>query len=146
VAPTTRASRPDDAAAVAEIWVSSFTATYPFPPAHSADEIRAWVMGVLLPGTETWIAEEDGTAVGFMSLGDRSIEQLYVLPDHTGRGIGSTLVRLAQQRHPAGLELWTFQVNHRARAFYERHGFRVAEVTDGRGNEERQPDVRYVWP
>ena len=44
-----------------------------------------------------------------------------------------------------GLELWTFQVNARARRFYERNDFVEAELTDGSGNEEREPDVRYVW-
>jgi GNAT superfamily N-acetyltransferase len=142
-----RAARTSDASAVAEIWLTSFKATYPFPPAHDDDEVRAWVAGVLLPDTEVWIAEDDAAEpIGFIALGDRSIEQLYVLPDWTGRGVGSQLVRLAQARRPDGLELWTLQVNEGARRFYERHGFRVAETTDGAGNEERQPDVRYTWP
>lgn len=81
-----------------------------------------------------------------MSLRDGSVEQLYLEPGWTGRGIGSVLIGLAKERRPAGLELWTFQVNAGARRFYERHGFRVAEITDGSANEERQPDVRYVWP
>ena len=144
--PTTRESRPADAAAVATIWLASFTATYRFPPAHSADEVRDWVADVLLPGTETWIAEGGDEPVGFISIDDRSIDQLYVLPEWTGRGIGSKLVRIAQQRRPTGLEVWTFQVNAGARRFYERHGFRAVEHSDGSGNEERQPDVRYVWP
>ena len=33
---------------------------------------------------------------------------------------------LAKERRPGGLELYTFQVNDRARRFYERHGFVVA--------------------
>ncbi len=37
------------------------------------------------------------------------------------------------------------QRNNRARAFYERHGFRVARMTDGADNEEREPDILYVW-
>ena len=108
--------------------------------------MRAWVADVLLPETESWIAEEGATAVGFIAIGDRSVEQLYVSPGWTGRGIGSSLVRLAQARRAVGLELWTFQVNEGARRFYERHGFRAVELTDGAGNEEREPDVRYVWP
>lgn len=108
--------------------------------------MRAWVADVLLPGTESWVAEDGAEAIGFMALGHASIEQLYLLPAWTGRGIGSRLVRLAQERRPAGLELWTFQVNEAARRFYGRHGFRAEELTDGAGNEERQPDVRYVWP
>jgi hypothetical protein len=36
-------------------------------------------------------------------------------------------------------------VNVGARCFYERHGFTAVEMTDGAGNDERQPDVRYAW-
>jgi hypothetical protein len=43
------------------------------------------------------------------------------------------------------LNLWTFQANAQARRFYERHGFRLIEMTDGSGNEERTPDARYRW-
>ncbi|MDP9464580.1 MAG: GNAT family N-acetyltransferase, partial [Actinomycetota bacterium] len=45
---------------------------------------------------------------------------------------------------PEGLQLWTFESNDRARRFYERHGFTAVEFTDGAGNEERWPDVRYA--
>jgi ribosomal protein S18 acetylase RimI-like enzyme len=54
-------------------------------------------------------------------------------------------MKLAKQRRPDGLELYTFQVNDRARRFYERHGFVVAMLGDGSGNEEGQPDVLYRW-
>ena len=143
---TMRRARPEDAPAIGDIWLASFKATYAFPPAHSDDEVRAWVADALLPETEVWIAEDALLPIGFLALGVRSIEQLYVLPARTGRGVGSRLMKLAQSLRPTGLELWTFQVNRAARRFYERHGFRAVELTDGAGNEERQPDVRYVWP
>jgi hypothetical protein len=31
------------------------------------------------------------------------------------------------------------------RRFYLRHGFTEAERTDGQRNDEREPDIRYVW-
>ena len=31
------------------------------------------------------------------------------------------------------------------RRFYERNGCRVVELTDGSGNEEREPDALYEW-
>jgi ribosomal protein S18 acetylase RimI-like enzyme len=46
---------------------------------------------------------------------------------------------------PDGLQLWVFQKNVGARRFYERHGFRLVELTDGAGNEENEPDARYEW-
>jgi len=143
---TIRGANAADAVAVADLWLASFKATYAFPMAHSDDDVRGWVREELLSRAETFVAvEPDGTVVGLMSLEGDDLDQLYVHPDHFGRGIGSRFVELAKERRPSGLGLYTFQVNERARAFYERHGFRVERLGDGAGNEERQPDVRYVW-
>jgi len=67
-----------------------------------------------------------------------------VAPAAQGRGLGARLLGLAQAR-AASLELQVFQRNQPARAFYERHGFRLVGTTDGAGNEEREPDARYRW-
>jgi GNAT superfamily N-acetyltransferase len=94
---------------------------------------------------EAWVADEDGAVIGLMVLEEDRIEQLYLAPEHRGRGLGDRFVRLAKERSPGGLELLTFQVNTPAHRFYERHGFAAAGLTDGSGNEEREPDIRYVW-
>jgi chorismate mutase len=39
-----------------------------------------------------------------------------------------------------------FEMNTPARAFYERHGLLELERTDGRGNEEKCPDIKMAWP
>ncbi|ALG14511.1 hypothetical protein AOZ06_02825 [Kibdelosporangium phytohabitans] len=135
-----------DAAGVAGVWLASFRAALPtVRRAHTDDEVRAWLEHVVIPGRETWVAQSGDTCVGMMVLHDGWIEQLYLSPGHRGRGIGDGFVDLAKRANPAGLQLWTFQVNGPARRFYERHGFRQAELTDGSANEEREPDVRYVW-
>ena len=139
-----RASR-DDAPAIAEVFLASFGATYAFPMGHTPDEVRGWVASHLVPTTETWVAVADPEVVGFLSLGEAVVEQLYVAPGWTGHGIGGRLMGLAKQRRPSGLELYTFQVNDGARRFYERHGFSAVWFGDGSENEERQPDVRYAW-
>jgi ribosomal protein S18 acetylase RimI-like enzyme len=73
------------------------------------------------------------------------LDQLYVAPDRLGLGIGRRLLEVAKDRSPSGLVLYTFQVNERARRFYERNGFSAEWFGDGSANEERQPDVRYAW-
>jgi GNAT superfamily N-acetyltransferase len=137
----------EDAPAIAEIWLRSFAATYTFPPAHPDDDVRRWVRDDLVPTTEMWVAvdEASGRIVGFMALHGDDLDQLYLDPGWWRRGIGSRLVNLAKTRRPGGLRLYTFQVNAAARAFYERHGFRLVWLGDGSANEERQPDVRYAW-
>jgi hypothetical protein len=103
---------------------------------------------VLVPTRETWLAEADGgvvVVVAVLVLDGGELDQLYVDPDWQRGRIGSALVQLAQDRRPGGLALWTFQSNLGARRFYERHGFVAVGGTDGSTNEERAPDVRYVW-
>ncbi|WP_327358295.1 GNAT family N-acetyltransferase [Streptomyces sp. NBC_01304] len=141
-----RRATDSDAAAVAEVWLRAFSAALPqVRRAHTDEQVRSWFREVVVPGQETWVATVEGAVVGLMVLDGADLEQLYLDPPWRGHGIGDRLVELAKQRRPAGLALWTFQVNAPACRFYERHGFVEAERTDGRRNEEREPDVRYVW-
>ncbi|MEU1264905.1 GNAT family N-acetyltransferase [Streptomyces cellulosae] len=140
-----RAAGPD-AATVAEVWLRSFSAALPgVRRAHTDHEVRAWIREVVVPGQETWVATVNDSVVAMMVLDGDDLDQLYIDAAWQGRGIGRRLVDVAKERSPSGLTLWTFQVNEPARRFYERHGFVAEEWTDGLGNEEREPDVRYVW-
>ncbi|MER7763910.1 GNAT family N-acetyltransferase [Streptomyces sp. NPDC097619] len=132
---------------MAEVWLRSYGAALPsVRRAHTDDEVRDWFRYVVVPAGTAWLArDEEGTAAGMMVLEDGVVEQLYLAPERFGQGLGDAFVGLAKERCPAGLELWTFQCNGPAQRFYERHGFVAAERTDGSGNEEREPDVRYVW-
>lgn len=141
-----RRARPGDGPAVADVWLRSFDAALPtVRRAHSDDEVRRWIQDVVVPGEDTWVAETAGALVGVCALSPGWIDQLYLAPEFRGQGIGERFLALARQRSPGGLQLWTFQVNRPAQRFYERHGFVAVERTDGSGNEEREPDVRYRW-
>jgi GNAT superfamily N-acetyltransferase len=135
-----------DAAAVAEVFLDSFHATYEFPLAHADDAVRGWVRDRLIPDHEVWVATEADRVLAMLALAPGWVEQLYVAPHRLGEGLGSRLMTLAKARQPDGLQLWTFRVNARARGFYEHHGFVAVESTDGTGNQERQPDIRFEWP
>ncbi|MFE1087841.1 GNAT family N-acetyltransferase [Streptomyces sp. NEAU-PBA10] len=140
-----RRALPADAPALAEVWLRSFAAALPtVRRAHGDEAVRAW-FAHLVTGCETWGAFDGERAVGLLVLDGDELEQLYLAPDRRGQGLGDRLVTLAKERRPAGLVLWTFQVNTPAHRFYERHGFTETERTDGTRNEEREPDVRYVW-
>ena len=101
--------------------------------------------GRLVAEEEVWVADSDGVIAGFVVLGERTLDHLYVEPERTGSGIGTALLDHAKARRPAGFTLWTFQANDGARRFYERHGLEPVLLTDGEDNEERCPDVLYRW-
>ncbi len=147
-----RAATAADAPRVAQILIASRDAHLPFAPmAHTPDEVRGWVAQVLVPSGGVRVAEIGGAlramAAHAVDNGCGWIEQLYVEPGFTGRGLGEALLQRAlAELHAAGahpVRLWCFEANTGARRFYERHGFVAVDFTDGRGNEEGQPDVLY---
>ena len=143
---TIRRAEPGDAGGIGDVRLASWRATFDFELAHPDDDVRRWIATELVPHHETWVAvDEGGAIVALMALSSDMIEQLYVAPAWIGRGLGRRFVALAKRRRPAGLDLYCFAVNTKARRFYERAGFEPIAFSDGAGNEERQPDVRYAW-
>ncbi|MDQ1375453.1 MAG: hypothetical protein QOJ09_2791, partial [Actinomycetota bacterium] len=113
---------------------------------HDNADVRRWFADVVVVERELWVAEDiEAGVIGVLVLNGDWVDQLYVEPGLTGKGIGSTLLDVAKRERPRGLQLWTFQSNAGAQGFYRRHGFAEAERTDGAGNEEGAADVRYEW-
>jgi putative acetyltransferase len=111
---------------------------------HAPAEDRAFYRNQVFKCCEVWGAERQSKLVGIIAFRQDWIDQLYVLPDAQGHGVGSDLLEVAQGAFPL-LNLWTFQRNLRARRFYEANGFVAVRETDGAANEEKEPDVLYRW-
>ena len=137
-----RPATADDASAMGGLHIAAMRTLTFLPQLHTAEEAIDWMAREVLPSGEAWVAEADGEVAGYILFTDDWIRQLYVRPDRQGRGVGAALLAHALADGLAK-QLWTFQANVRARAFYEARGFTAAEFTDGAGNEEKTPDVRY---
>ena len=140
-----RLARTEEADANADVFIPSFRGLTFLPELHTDEETRDWIRDVVLLHHEVWVAEVDGRVVGFAALSDEMLNHMYVHPDSQNRGAGSALLDRAKGQRPAGFRLWVFQRNEGARRFYERLGCRLVELTDGSGNEEKQPDALYEW-
>jgi ribosomal protein S18 acetylase RimI-like enzyme len=128
------------------VFIASFGTLTFLPRLHTDDEHRGFIAGIVLPRDEVVVAEAGDELVGFIAIADGElVEHLYVDPAHQRRGVGSALLQEAKRRLPGGFRLWVFQQNEPARRFYERHGLRVVELTDGSGNAEKTPDALYAW-
>ena len=84
------------------------------------------------------IERRNGRIVGFLryAIGKREpvgrFQQIYVIPEHRGQGIGSKLLRqfeeICRKQGMKTIRLKTAQTNLQAINFYEKHGFiQVAE-------------------
>jgi GNAT superfamily N-acetyltransferase len=138
-----RRARPDDADAISTLFARAKDEMTYIP--RIPDAVRPKLGGMFIERYEVWVSEQDGRIAGFIGLDDDMLEQIYVDPDFQNRGIGTELMAHAKRLRPDRLQLWVFQKNVGARRFYERHGFRLVELTDGSGNMEEEPDARYEW-
>jgi putative acetyltransferase len=141
-----RRATPEDAPALADVHVRARVESMSYlPDTHSPEEVLAWIREVMPQHEEVWVAEDEGRVIGFFALSDDLLYHLYVSPELQGRGAGSALFDMVKELRPDGFRLWVFQRNTQAREFYEHRGMRVVELTDGSGNEEREPDALYEW-
>lgn len=135
----------DEIDAVVRLWRRSRDASQPWLEArmgHTAEDDLRFFRGTIAVENDVWVAV-DGEVAGFLAIKGDRLGWLYVDPAAQGRGIGSALLDKAKSLSPAGLALYTHQRNERARAFYERRGFRAVRFGVS-PPPESEPDVLYV--
>jgi len=139
-----------DAVMIANVYLAARKEFISFAPLiHSDDNVYQWILRKLIPTNQVIVAEENDIIIGMMALSKNEgigwIDQLYVSPAFVGSGVGTLLVTKAKSILGAPIRLHTFQENAGARRFYERHGFKILEFSDGSTNEENCPDMVYEW-
>jgi len=93
---------------------------------------------------ESWAAEEDGVPVAFYTLQDRNgngwLENLWVLPEYIGKGVGKGLflhaVELARQK---GYKILQLEADPNAAGFYEKMGMR--KISERQYELDGQPRI-----
>jgi GNAT superfamily N-acetyltransferase len=151
-----RPAEPGDAAAVAEIWHSGWRDGH---LGHVPDELvlvrtdESFRTRAADRVGDTTVAVVDGEVAGFVMVAGDEAEQVYVAAAHRGKGVADALLAEAERQvRENGHDLaWLAVVsgNARARAFYERMGWRddggfdyEAAVEDG--STVSVPCRRYV--
>ena len=128
---TLRKARPEDASDVAEIWHLGWQDGHlGFVPqelvdVRTEDSFRARALARV---GDTTVAIVDGAVAGFVMVVDDEVEQVYVSAFYRGTGVADVLMREAERQVRANghSKAWLAVVagNARARAFYERTGWR----------------------
>jgi GNAT superfamily N-acetyltransferase len=134
-----------DAETIADLFFASYRLLTFLPMLHTIEGYHRFVASVMLKECAVTVVEDDTGIISFLARQGEEVRQLYTRTDRIGRGAGTRLIEVAKSSRVAALELWCFQANARARRFYEAQGFHAVRFTDGAGNEERTPDVRYRW-
>ncbi|MFD8912435.1 GNAT family N-acetyltransferase [Streptomyces sp. NPDC059575] len=141
-----RQARPDDASAVAGVYVHSWQAAFAgVVPQHYLDAMNPgrdepnWTTRIAKtrwPSSGVLVAETEAGIVGFTSFGPAQQETsvaeigtLYAMPEVWGAGVGRQLMSAALtalgRADYAHATLWVLEDNERARRFYEAAGWRA---------------------
>jgi putative acetyltransferase len=117
-----RALEPADVDELIRVWLASTIPGQSFLPEAHWRAMERDVREQLLPIADTWVVEEDGEVVAFMSIIDDLIGGLFTHPDRQGKGYGRALVEHARLLHdPVFVEV--FEANEKALGFYRSCGF-----------------------
>ena len=135
----------DDFEAVARLFRQVFAETYPHFDAKffEPERFRKILSEHILPNAKIWTAKKDGKLAGFLALEENFIDQLYIYAEFQNRGLGGFFVEQSKKIFPDFLELYTFDSNENAVAFYEKHDFKIIER--GIAPDEKMPDVKMQW-
>jgi GNAT superfamily N-acetyltransferase len=162
-----RQAVPSDAETIAALHTESWRSSYrgilndDYLAGSVANERRAyWQKSLNAPHPERryiLLAERDKNVIAFVSVFlDKEPEHgallnnLHVLPTLKGQGLGRLLMREAAQwtllKNVNHMHLWTFEVNHEARRFYDALGGEAVEkkLESVAGNVEKDI-LRYYW-
>lgn len=137
VRPTLRPAREDDVDEIARVWLLAWHDGH---DGHVPAELAAQRTAEAFPARarealpSAWVAERDGEVLGFVTAVGDEVKQLFVDRPARGTGVAADLLRKgAELVAAAGHDVaWLAVVtgNARARAFYEREGWRDSGPLD----------------
>lgn len=130
---TLRASRPEDGAALLDLWRLSVDATHDFLSAEDRKAIDAEVCDFLPHAPVTVAVDENDRLCGFMLIDGTHMEALFIDPDVRGTGIGRQLLQHAVSLY-GSLSTDINMQNAQAVGFYQRMGF----IETGRSEVDSQ--------
>lgn len=107
-----------------EIWEAAALIAHPFLSNEFHEMVKGAMKDLYLPNSDTWVFEESGEIIGFISMAKNEIGGLFVDPNKQSKGIGTLLVNHMNQFHDI-LEVEVFENNKIGKPFYEKNGFKM---------------------
>lgn len=142
-APVLRPAQPTDAGTMGNILYRFQENTSWMPRLYAEVEMISFCGAMIDRGWVT-VALQQGVVKGFMARDGSEICALYLAPGTCGQGLGHALLAAAKT---AERYLWlrAFEVNLRARRFYQREGFTETMQGENAENPEGLPTVGFAW-
>jgi len=131
-----RAFKNTDSEAIMTIWYEAQTLAHPFLSKDFVDKVKVMMKDIFIPNSKTWVYENEGEVIGFVSMMNNEIGGLFVNPNKQSKGIGTALVNHIKTMHDT-IEVEVFENNIIGNSFYNKYGFkRIKSYLHEETNEE----------
>ena len=117
-----RTLRTEDLDDAVSIWYAASIEAHDFISEDYWSSQKQSMREMYLPNCLSWVYEEDGGILGFISYYEGSIPAIFVSPDAQSRGVGTMLLDYLKNQF-SKLTLTVYASNKRTHRFYLHHGF-----------------------
>ncbi len=125
-----RKIKDEDINAVVELWYEVSLEAHSFVPSEYWKKNKEAMATKYLPNSETYLALQKDTIVGFITMVDNYLAAIFVSSDMQGRGIGTELLNHIKD-HRNLIQLKVYKKNSKSVNFYIKQGFQLfAEETE----------------
>lgn len=111
---------------VMSAWENASKIAHPFLSEAFQAQVRHDIPNLYMPNADTWVADMNGSVIGFIALLGNEVGAIFVEPESQGAGAGKALMDKARGIH-GNLELEVFKENPIGRKFYAKYGFKLLE-------------------
>ncbi|WP_028774449.1 N-acetyltransferase [Shewanella waksmanii] len=108
--------------AAVSIWLAASIKAHSFVAAEFWQSQVTNMRDLYLPNSESWVYEDNGQIVGFISYYQGSIPAIFVDPQSQSKGVGTQLLDTVKSKY-GKLTLTVYAENRKTHQFYLRHGF-----------------------
>lgn len=115
----------NDLERIVEIWLEGSKLAHHFIDADYWKSKQIEMKEVYLPMSQSYVIEEEGNLVGFISLVDNYLAALFVDPKEQGIGYGKQLLDNIKEQKES-LDLRVYQENKNAVRFYLKNDFNIS--------------------
>ncbi|WP_394133240.1 N-acetyltransferase [Shewanella maritima] len=138
-----RTLREDDLDSAVAIWLAASIKAHSFVPETFWQLQQQNMREVYLPNSESWVYEDNGQILGFISYYDGSIPAIFVAPQAQSKGIGGQLLDTVKNKYEQ-LTLTVYAENEKTHQFYLRHGFTDEGTCICEHTGHKQVEMRWI--
>lgn len=120
-----RLLRSQDLETAVSIWFNASIKAHHFIEEEFWASQKKNMHDIYLPNSESWVYEDQGRILGFISYYEGTIPAIFVDPSSQSLGIGTKLLNMLKSKYH-NLSLTVYAQNDKTHQFYLRHGFHDA--------------------